>query len=98
MLDNAHHTSRSLSQPTYEGCTLPSIQLILKGGKLSCLTEGKCTHEWTGYCNQNLLSLEVVAVLMLIHPCSALSGGIVDTKRDEYKSNFIFIIGAGMSG
>ena len=35
---------------------------------------------------------------MLIHPCRALSGVIVGTEEDEYKSSFLFLIGAGISG
>ena len=42
-------------------------------------------------------SLGVVAVLMLIYPCRALSGVIVGTDQDEDKSNFILLLGAGMS-
>ena len=45
----------------------------------------------------HIFSLEVVAVLTTIHPCRDLSGIIVDTDQDEDKSNFIFLIGAGMS-
>ena len=60
----------------------------LEGGQLFCLTEVKGPHEWPGYCHQHLFSLDIVAVLMLIHTCRALSGVIVDTKQDEDKSNF----------
>ena len=35
---------------------------------------------------------------MLIHPFRALSGVVFGTEQDEDKSNFIFLIGAGMSG
>ena len=70
----------------------------LEGGQLFFLNEGRGTHEWPGYCYQHFFSLEVVAVLVLIHPCHDLSGVIVDTKQDEDKYNFIFLIGAGMSG
>ena len=62
-----------------------------------CLTEGKGNHESPGYCHKNYLSLEVVAVLMLIRSCRAMSGIVVDTDKDEDKSNFIFLIGAGIS-
>ena len=64
----------SLSQPTCEGCNLRCLQLNLEGGQLFCLTEVRFPHEWPGYCHQHLFSLEVVAVLMLINPCHALSG------------------------
>ena len=33
---------------------------------------------------------------MLIRPCHAIYGVIVDTKQDEDKSNFIFLLGAGL--
>ena len=69
----------------------------MEDGKLFCLNEGKCPHEWPGYCHQHLFSLEVVAVLMLIHPCCALYGVIVGTKQDEDKSNFLFLVVSGMS-
>ena len=36
--------------------------------------------------------------MMLIHPCPALSGVIVGTNQYEDKSNFIFLVGAEMSG
>ena len=62
------------------------------------MTEVKGPHEWPGYCRSRLFSLEVVAVLMLIHPCRALSGVIVGTEQDEDKYNFLFLIGAGMYG
>ena len=54
----------------------------LEGGKLFCLTERKGPHEWPGYFHQNLFSLEVVAVLILIHTCCDLSGVIVGTEKD----------------
>ena len=41
---------------------------------------------------------EFLAVLVLIHPCRALSGAIVDTEQDEDKFNFIFLLGSGISG
>ena len=69
----------------------------MEGGKLLFLTEGKGTHEWPDYFHQHFLSLEVVVVLMMIHTCRALSGFIVGTKQDEYKSNSIFILGTGIS-
>ena len=87
----------SLSQPTCEGCNLRCLQLNLEGGQLFCLTEVRFPHEWPGYCHQHLFSLEVVAVLMLINPCHALSDTIVDTNQDEDKSNFIFLLGAEIS-
>ena len=34
---------------------------------------------------------------MLIRPCYDLHGVIVDTDKDEYKSNFIFLLGSGIS-
>ena len=34
--------------------------------------------------------LEVLAVLIIVHTCRALSGIIFDTKQDEDKSNFYF--------
>ena len=40
--------------------------------------------------------LEVVVVLMLIHPGLAFSGVIVGTEQDEDKSNFIFLIESGI--
>ena len=43
-------------------------------------------------------SLEDVAVMMPIHPCRDLSSVIVGTEQDEDKSNFLFLIGAGISG
>ena len=69
----------------------------MEGGQLVCLTEGKCPHEGPGYCRQHFFSLEVVLVLMLIHPCHNFSGVIVDTEQDKYKSNFIFLLGADIS-
>ena len=69
----------------------------MEGGQLFCLTEAKGTHEWPVYCRQSLFSLEVVAVLMLIHPCRDLSGVIVGTEQYEDKSNFIFLLGDGIS-
>ena len=47
-------------------------------------------HWWPGYFHQRLSSLEVVTVLIMIRPCRALSDDIVDTEKDEYKSNLIF--------
>ena len=77
---------------------MPPLQLNLEGGQLFCLTESKGPHECPGHCHWNLFSLEVVVVLMLIHPCRDLSGVIVGSKQDEDKSEFIFLIGSGMSG
>ena len=34
---------------------------------------------------------------MLINPCCYVSGVIVDTEQDEDKSDFIFLLGAGIS-
>ena len=70
----------------------------MEGGQLFCITEGKGPHECPSYCHQHLFSLGVVAVLMLIHPFPALSDIIVDTKQDEDKSNFIFLLGVGIYG
>ena len=70
----------------------------MEGGKLFCLTEGKGNHEGPGYCNRYFFSFEVVAVLMLVHCCHSLSGVIFDTNKDEDKFNFIFLLGAGISG
>ena len=77
---------------------MTSLHLNLEGSQLFCLTEGKFSHEWRGYCHQHLFSLEVVTVKMLIHNCRALSGVIVGTDQDEDKSNFLFLIGDGISG
>ena len=52
----------------------------MEGGQLFCLTNGKGPHEWPVYCNQQILFLEVVAVLMLVHPFNSLSDVIVYTK------------------
>ena len=49
-----------------------------------------------GYCHLNSFSFEVVAVLILIHPWHDLSGVIVDTEKYEDKSDFIFLLGAGI--
>ena len=62
------------------------------------LTEGKCPHEWPGYCHQNFFSLEVVEVLMLIHPFHALYVVIFGTKQYGDKYNSLLLIEAGMSG
>ena len=35
--------------------------------------------------------------MILIHPCHAIYGVIVDTKQDEDNPNFLFILGAGVS-
>ena len=48
--------------------------------------------------SSTFFSLEVVTVKMMIHPCCDLSGVIVGTDQDEDKSNFIFLIGDGISG
>ena len=96
MSDNSEQPSGSLSQPTYEGCTLPSLQLNLEGGQLFCLNEGKGPYEGPVYFHSHYFYLEVVAVLVLIYPCHALSGFIVYTEHDEDKSNFLFLLGAGI--
>ena len=59
--------------------------------------EGKGPHKGLGYCHQHYFSLEFVAVMMLIRTCHALSGVIVDNEEDEDKSNFLFLLGAGIS-
>ena len=69
----------------------------MEGGQLFFLTEGKGTHEWPDYCHQYFFSLDVVAVMMMIHTCGAISGVIFGTKQDEYKSNSIFIQGTEIS-
>ena len=69
-----------LSQTTYEGCTLPSLHLNLEDGQLFFLTEGKGPHEWPSYCHQHFSYLELVAVLILVHPCHDLSGVIVGSE------------------
>ena len=71
---------------------MPYLQLNLEGAHVFCLAEGKGHHEWPGYCRQHFYSLEVVAVLMLIHPCRALYGVIFDTEQDEDNSNLFFLI------
>ena len=98
MLYNSYHPSGYLYQLTYEGCTLHSLQLNLEGGQLFFLTEDKFPHWWPGYCHRHLFSLEVVAVLMMVHPFSDLSSVTFGTEKYEYKSNFLFLIGAGISG
>ena len=70
----------------------------MEGGKLFFPTEGKDPHEGPVYCRQHLFSVEVVAVLMLIHPCHALSGVIGNTKKDEDKPDFLFLLEYGMAG
>ena len=70
----------------------------LEGGHLFSLTERKGPHEWPGYCHQHLFYLKVVAVLMLVYPCHAQSHVIFETNQDEDNSNFIFLLGAGISG
>ena len=69
----------------------------MKGGQVFCLNECKVTHEWTGYFHQHFFSLGVVAVLMLIHLCRALSGVISGNDQDEDKSNFTFPLEFGIS-
>ena len=56
MSENAYHPYGSLSQPTYEGCTFPSLQLNLEGGKLFCPTERKGSYECPGYCHKHHFS------------------------------------------
>ena len=77
---------------------MPSLQLNLEGGQFFCPAEGKGTHYGTGYFHQYYFYLYVVVVLMLINTCHDLSGVIVDTKQDEDNYNFIFLLGAGISG
>ena len=86
----------SLYQPTYEGCTLSSLQLNLEVVQLFFPTEVKGPHEGPGYCRQHYFSLEVVADLMLVHPYHDLSGVIYDTNQNEDKSNFLFLLGDGI--
>ena len=62
------------------------------------MSEVKFPHEWPYYCRQHYFSFEFVAVLVLIHPCRALADVIVDTEQDEDKSNFLFLLGGGISG
>ena len=97
-MEHVYHASGSLSKSTYEGCTLPSLQLNLEGGKLFCLTEDKSPLEWPGNCRQHLLYLEVVVVLLLSNPFHALYGVIFYTNKYEDKSNFIFLLRAGIYG
>ena len=56
MSENEYHPYGSLSQPTYEGCTFPSLQLNLEGGKLFCPTERKGSYECPGYCHKHHFS------------------------------------------
>ena len=70
----------------------------MEGSQLFFLTEGKSSHEWPGYFHQRLFYLDIVAVLMPIYSCRALSDVIVDTNQDEDKPNFIFLLGSGISG
>ena len=69
----------------------------MKGSQLFCPAEGKGPHEGSGYCHQYYFSSEIVAVLILVHPCNSLSGVIVDTDKDEDNSIFCFLLGAGVS-
>ena len=41
---------------------------------------------------------EVVTVMILIYPCRCFSGVVVGTVKDEDRFNFLFLVGAGMSG
>ena len=75
---------------------MQSLQLNLEGDQLFCLTEGKGPQKCSGCCHQHIYSLDVVAVLMLIHTCHTLSGVIVETDQDEDKSYFIFLLEAGI--
>ena len=61
----------------------------MDGGQLFFLNEGKGPNEWPAYFYKHLFYLEVVAVLILIHHCNALSGVIVGTEQDEKNSNFV---------
>ena len=96
MLNNAYHPSGYLSQPTYKGCTLPSVQMNLEGGQFCCLTQGKGPHEGPGYCHKQYFSLEFSVVIIMVHPCHDLSGFIVYTDQYEDKSDLIFILEAGI--
>ena len=69
----------------------------LEGGQFFCPTEGKVPCEDPGYCYQRAFYLEVVVVMMLIHPCCSLSGAVFENNKDEDKFNFIFNLGAGIS-
>ena len=62
----------------------------MEGGKQFCLTDGKGPHEWPVYFYQQIFLLEVVSVLMLVHPCHDLYDVIVYTKQYEDKTKFIF--------
>ena len=62
------------------------------------MTEGKVPYERPIYRRQHLFSLEVLVFLMLIHTFRSLSGVIFDTNQNEDNSNFLFLIGAEMSG
>ena len=66
----------------------------MDGGQLFFLNEGKGPNEWPAYFYKHLFYLEVVAVLILIHHCNALSGVIVGTEQDE-KIPILFHIGSG---
>ena len=65
--------------------------MTLECAQLFYPTEGKGPHEGPFNCHKHCFSLEVMAVLIIIHPCNALPGVIIDTKKDEDKSNlFLF--------
>ena len=72
------------------------LQLNLEGGQLFCPAEVKSPREGPGYFQGQYLSLDFVAVLIMIHTFHALSGGIVNTEEDEENSNF-FLLGAEIS-
>ena len=75
---------------------MTSLQLNLEGYQLIFPAEGKGPHERKGYCRKHYFPLEVVAILIMVRPCCALSGFMFDTKQDEYKPSFIFPLGAGI--
>ena len=62
----------------------------MEGGQLIFLTDGKGPHEYPFYCHQQILFLDVVVVLIMVHPCHDFSDVIFKTNQDEDKSNFIF--------
>ena len=69
----------------------------MEGAQFFCPTKGKGTYDGPGYCRQRYFSVEVVTVLILIHPCHDISGIIFYTKQEEDNYNFIFLLGDGIS-
>ena len=59
---------------------------------------GKIPHEGPCYCHQHWFYFEFVVILVLIHNFHDMHGVIFDTKQDEYNSNLIFLLGAGIFG